>query len=240
MNKKLMCGLMMSVSLFSISAYAADGDDALTTKKYVNDGLSFVYKVANGTENGAVKTLQQQVGDSTAGLIKDVADIQNALSDGNNGLINVGNLANAVGAKGTGGAAGTGLAGDVQSLETAIGDDTTGLIKDVADLQETIGDGTTTGLAKDVADLQETIGDTTSGLVKKVNDLAASSNVYEAGAGIKVTPGATENDPSTISVKLPDGAQNGENYVFQANSNGGTWTKMEVADTWNPGFLTNP
>lgn len=220
MNKKLMCGLMMSVSLFSISAYAAGGDDALTTKKYVNDGLSFVYKVANGTENGAVK------------------DIQNALSDGNNGLINVGNLANAVGAKGTGGAAGTGLAGDVQSLETAIGDDTTGLVKDVADLQETIGDDTT-GLIKDVADLQETIGDTTSGLVKKVNDLAASSNVYEAGAGIKVTPGANEGDPSTISVKLPDGAQNGENYVFQANSTGGTWTKMEVADTWNPSFLTN-
>lgn len=210
MNKKLMCGLMMSVSLFSISAYAADGDDALTTKKYVNDGLSFVYGVANGTENGAVK------------------DMQNALSDGNNGLINVGNLANAVGAKGTGDAAGTGLAGDVQSLETVI------------------GDGTTTGLAKDVADVKGALSNGEGGLVdvgalkQTVSTLQSNSKTYNAGAGIEVTPGATEGDPSTISVKLPDGAQNGENYVFQANSTGGTWTKMEVADTWDPGFLTNP
>lgn len=186
MNKKLMCGLVLSVSLFSISAYAADGDDALTTKKYVNDGLSFVYGVANGTENGAVKTLKQQVGDNTTGLIKDVA-----------------------------------------GLQSAVGDGTTGLSKDVADLQETIGDGTTTGLAKDVADLQET-----------VSTLQSNSKTYNAGAGIKVTPGAIENDPSTISVKLPDGAQNGENYVFQADSNGGTWTKMEVASEWNSSFLT--
>lgn len=226
MNKKLMCVLMMSVSLFSISAYATDGDDALTTKKYVNDGLSFVYGVANGTENGAVKTLQQQVGDSTTGLIKDVADVQNALSDGNNGLINVGNLANAVGAKGTGDAAGTGLAGDVQSLETVI------------------GDGTTTGLAKDVADVKGVLSNGEGGLIdvgalqETVSTLQSNSKTYNAGAGIQVTPGATENDPSTISVKLPDGAQNGENYVFQANSNGGTWTKMEVASEWNSDFLT--
>lgn len=228
MNKKLMCGLMMSVSLFSISAYAEDDGNALTTKNYVNEGLSFVYGVANGTVDGAVKNLQQQVGDSNAGLIKDVADMQNALSDGNNGLINVGNLANAIGAKGTGDDAGTGLAGDVQSLETVI------------------GDGTTTGLAKDVADVKGVLSDGKGGLVdvgalkQTVSTLQSNSKTYNAGAGIKVTPGANEGDPSTISVELPVDAENGENYVFQANSNGGTWIKMEVADTWNPGFLTNP
>lgn len=200
-----MCGLVLSVSLFSISAYAADGDDALTTKKYVNDGLSFVYKVANGTENGAVKTLQQQVGDSTTGLIKDVAGLQSAVGDGT----------------------------------------TTGLIKDVNDLKETVGDGTT-GLSKDVADVKGALSDGEGGLVdvgalqETVSTLQSNSKTYNAGAGLKVTPGATENDPSTISVKLPDGAQNGENYVFQANSNGGTWTKMEVADTWNPSFFNKP
>ena len=209
MNKKLMCGLVLSVSLFSISAYAADGDDALTTKKYVNDGLSFVYGVANGTADGAVKTLKQQVGDSTTGLIKDVADVQNALSDGNNGLVNVGDLANAVGAKGTGGATGTGLAGEVQSLQNTVGDSNTGLRKDVADLQQT------------------------------VSTLQSNSKTYNAGAGLEVTPGATDKDPSTISVKLPDGAQNGENYVFQANSNGGTWTKMEVASEWSTSDFLN-
>lgn len=183
MKKSMMCGLMMSVSLFSISAYAADGDNALTTKKYVNDGLSFVYGVANGTENGAVK------------------DIKAALSDGNNGLINVGNLANAVGAKGTGGATGTGLAGEVQSL-------------------------------------QNTIGDATNGLVKKVNDLEASSNVYTAGTGVVVTPGEND-DPTTIGIAVPSNAQNGAKYVFQSNgAGGGTWTQMEVADTWSSDFLT--
>ena len=206
MNKKLMCGLMMSVSLFSISAYAADGDDALTTKKYVNDGLSFVYGVANGTENGAVKTLQATVGSAT-----------------------------------NGNTAGTGLIGRIEGLESAVGDGTTtGLIKDVNDLKETVGDGTTTGLAKDVADLQETIGDATSGLVKKVNDLEASSNVYTAGTGVVVTPGEND-DPTTIGIAVPSNAQNGAKYVFQSNgAGGGTWTQMEVADTWNPSFLTNP
>lgn len=198
MNKKLMCGLMMSVSLFSISAYAADGDDALTTKKYVNDGLSFVYGVANGTENGAVKTLKQQVGDSTTGLIKDVAGLQSAVGDGTT----------------------TGLIKDVNDLKETVGDDTTGLSKDVADVQGALSDGQ--GGLIDVGTLQET-----------VSTLQSNSKTYSAGAGIKVTPGATENDPSTISVKLPDGAQNGENYVFQADSNGGTWTKMEVASEWS-------
>lgn len=193
MNKKLMCGLVLSVSLFSISAYAADGDDALTTKKYVNDGLSFVYGVANGTADGAVKTLQATVGSAT-----------------------------------NGNTAGTGLIGRIEGLESAVGDGTTtGLIKDVNDLKETVGDGTTTGLAKDVADLQQT-----------VSTLQSNSKTYNAGTGIEVTPGATANDPSTIGIALPNGAQNGENYVFQANSNGGTWTKMEVASEWNSSFLT--
>lgn len=216
MNKKLMCGLMMSVSLFSISAYAADGDNALTTKKYVNDGLSFVYGVANGTENGAVKTLQATVGSATngntagTGLIGRIEGLESAVGDGTTtGLSkDVSDLQTAVGAKGTGGATGTGLAGEVQSLQNTVGDGNTGLSKDVADLQQT------------------------------VSTLQSNSKTYNAGAGIKVTPGATDKDPSTISVELPVDAQNGENYVFQANSNGGTWTKMEVASEWNSSFLT--
>ncbi len=206
MNKKLMCGLVLSVSLFSISAYAADGDNALTTKKYVNDGLSFVYGVANGTENGAVKTLKQQVGDSTTGLIKDVAGLQSAVGDGT----------------------------------------TTGLIKDVNDLKETVGDGTT-GLSKDVADMQNALSNGEGGLVdvgalqQTVSSLQSNSKTYSAGAGIKVTPGATANDPSTIGIALPNGATDGAKYVFQSDgAGGGTWTQMEVADTWNPSFLTNP
>jgi hypothetical protein len=209
MNKKLMCGLILSVSLFSISAYAADGDDALTTKKYVNDGLSFVYKVANGTENGAVKTLQQQVGDSTAGLIKDVADVQNALSDGNNGLVNVGDLANAVGAKGTGGATGTGLAGEVQSL------------------QKTVGDGNT-GLSKDVADLQQT-----------VSTLQSNSKTYNAGAGIEVTEGAGNNPSTIGIALPNGAADGAKYVFQSNGAGGGTWTQMEVASEWSTSDFLN-
>lgn len=190
MKKSFVYGLVMSVSIFAINAYADPVVDAsasaVTTKGYVDAGLKYVYKVANGTENGAVKNINE------------------ALSDGNGGLINVGDLKDKIGAKGTGGAAGTGLAGDVQSLE-------------------------------------KTIGDANSGLVKKVNDLAASSNVYTAGDGIKVTEGANEGDPATIGIALPNNAENGVQYVFQSDGNGGgSWVALEVENSWNPGFLTNP
>ncbi len=179
MKKSFVYGLVMSVSIFAINAYAdpvADASaSAVTTKGYVDAGLKYVYDVATGESAGAVKTLQQNVSD----------------------------LSDKIGAKGTGGAAGTGLAGDVQSLE-------------------------------------KTIGDANSGLVKKVNDLAASSNVYEAGDGIVVTPGAN-NDPATIGIALPNNAENGVQYVFQSDGNGGgSWVALEVENSWNPGFLTNP
>jgi len=180
MKKSFVYGLVMSVSIFAINAYAdpvADASSAaVTTKGYVDAGLKYVYDVATGESAGAVKTLQQNVSD----------------------------LSEKIGTKGTGGAAGTGLAGDVQSLE-------------------------------------KTIGDTNSGLVKKVNDLAASSNVYTAGDGIKVTEGANEGDPATIGIALPNNAANGVQYVFQSDGNGGgSWVALEVENSWNPGFLTNP
>ena len=200
MRKSIMCGLMISVSMFSIGAYAADGDDALTTKKYVNDGLEFVYKVATGASDGAVKTLQQNVGD----------------------------LQGTVGTAGVGSIPGTGLIGDVETLQSTIG--TAG-----------VGDTPGTGLAGAVESLQDTIGDANNGLVQKVNQLAESSKTYTAGDGIRVTPGATDDDPSTIGIALPNGAASGTRYVFQSNGNGGgTWTAIDVADTWDPSFLTNP
>lgn len=93
MKSKFLCGLIMSVSMFSIGAYAADDSGALTTKKYVNDGLEFVYKVASGASDGTVKTLQQQVGTATdgktpgTGLIGTVETLQNTIGDENSGLI---------------------------------------------------------------------------------------------------------------------------------------------------------
>ncbi|MBO7509125.1 MAG: hypothetical protein J6T57_02530 [Alphaproteobacteria bacterium] len=183
MNKKILYGLVASLSMVSAGAYATDAsENAVTTKGYVDAGLKYVYKVANGTENGAVKNINE------------------ALSDGNGGLINVGDLKEKIGAKGTGDAAGSGLAGDVQSLE-------------------------------------KTIGDENSGLVKKVNTLAASSKTYDAGDGIKVTAGANEGDPATIGLKLPDNPAAGT-YVYQIDANGnGTWQALEVEDDWDEAFL---
>jgi hypothetical protein len=185
MKKSLVCGFMISASIFSVAAYADPNDDALTTKKYVNDGLEYVYKVANGTSNGTVKNLQS------------------ALSDENGNLINVGDLADKVGTESVGNISGTGLTGAVE-------------------------------------DLQNTVGDATKGLVKKVNDLENSSNVYNAGAGIVVTPG-TSGNPSTIGIDVPTNASDGVTYVFQSDGNGGgSWVALKVEDTWNPTFLTNP
>lgn len=71
----------------------------------------------------------------------------------------------------------------IQALETTVGDASSGLVKDVDDLQSdvgalqaTVGDSSS-GLVKDVTDLQTTVGDASSGLVKDVDDLQ-TDNAY--------------------------------------------------------------
>ena len=213
MKKSMLYGLLTSLAVFSTVAYANNDPDAsssaLTTKGYVDAGLEFVYGVANGTSNGAVKNLQ------------------NALSDGNGGLIDVSDLQDAIGTAGNGNTPGTGLTGDIEALQDTIG---------------TAGSGNTpgTGLTGDIEALQDTVGDNTGGLVKRVNDLENSSIVYTAGDGIAVTAGANQGDPATISLDLGTTAAN-TTYVYKTDANGdGSWQAMEVEDSWNPGFLTNP
>lgn len=178
------------------------------------------------TTKGYVDTGLKYVYDSIKGDVNnvqgDITDLQTALSDGNGGLIDVGDL------------------------KTAVGDSNSGLVKAVSDntsdisaLETAVGDNTG-GLVKDVADLKTAVGDNTAGLVKRVNDLESSSIVYTAGDGIKVTPGATSSDPSTIELNI-NNAQNNTTYVYKTNGSGvGTWQAMEVEDSWNPGFLTTP
>ena len=194
MKNSILYSLVASISMFSIGAYAtdpvADADSsALTTKGYVDAGLKYVYDTAKGD----IDTVQ---GDITL-------------------------LQNTVGAPANG------------------ANPATGLVKDVADLQNAVGDSSD-GLVKDVTDLKNTVGDSSSGLVKRVNDLESSSIVYTEGDGIKVTQGATASDPSTIGLDI-NNAQNNTTYVFKTDSNGnGTWQAMEVENTWNPAFLTTP
>ena len=73
----------------------------------------------------------------------------------------------------------TGLLADVDALETTVGDETAGLVKDVADLQTAVGDETD-GLVKDVADLQTAVGDETDGIVKDIDDLQAKVAANQA------------------------------------------------------------
>ena len=186
MKRNFLCGLIASVSMISIGAYADPVPDAssaaLTTKGYVDDGLKYVYKVASGISDGAVKSLQNIVG---------------APANGDNPA--------------------TGLVGKVGTAAE--------------------GDKPGTGLIGDVEALQKTVGDATDGLVKRVTDLE-NSNGYTAGTGIKVTPGTGDN-PSTIGLDVTTSANT--TYVFKTDANGGgTWSEMEVADTWDPTFLTTP
>ena len=194
MKKSVLYTLMASISMTAFAAYAEDAStNALTSKGYVDEGLRYVYDIANGTRNGAVK------------------DIQTALSDENGDLIDVSNLADTVDDNATA----------IGALETAVGNNSAGLVKDVADLKTTVGDNS-------------------AGLVKRVKDLEQSSIVYTAGDGIVVTPGETSSDPSTIGLNISN-VQNNTTYVYKTNGSGvGTWQAMEVENTWDPTFLTTP
>ncbi len=194
MKKGVFYGLVASVSMFSLSAYATDASEsALTTKGYVDAGLKHVYKVANGTSNGAVKNLQ------------------NALSDGNGGLINVGDLQTAIGSESVGQTPGSGLLGDVETLQDKIGNTAMGTQA-----------GTVTGAIKELKDAVDSV----------------ETNNYTDGTGIKITPGAN-GDPASIGLDISDPAAG--SYTYQVDDQGnGTWAPIEVEDSWDPGFLTNP
>ena len=117
---------------------------------------------AEVADAGAIDALEATVGDNTAGLVKDVADLQ--AQNGNSVLTT-----------------------DAQTLSAAINevdahtDTNTGNIADnalaITGLQNTVGNSNS-GLVKDVADLQTTVGDAGSGLVKSVADNTARLNEF--------------------------------------------------------------
>ncbi len=132
MKRNFLYGLIASVSMISIGAYADPVPDAssaaLTTKGYVDDGLKYVYKVASGISDGAVKSLQNIVGAPASG------------NDPATGLVGD------IGTVGEGNTPGTGLKGAVQSLQSTVGDSTSGLVKRVTDLENSNGYTAGTGV----------------------------------------------------------------------------------------------
>lgn len=90
--------------------------------------------------------------------------------------------------------AGTASSVEIQALQTAVGDETNGLVKDVADLETAVGDETA-GIVKDIDDLQAKVAanqaDSTAtevaGLVADFNTLLAS--LKAAGLMVEDTQG---------------------------------------------------
>ena len=78
--------------------------------------------------------------------------------------------------------AGTASSLEIQALQTAVGDETEGLVKDVDALETTVGDETA-GLVKDVADLKTAVGDETAGIVKDIDDLQADVADLQTAVG---------------------------------------------------------
>ena len=176
MKKIVFSGFMASVLMASSAAFAEESATALTTKNYVDSGLRAVYRVATGAENGAVKDLQTTVGKAGTG------------GEASTGLVgDVETLKSAVGKASEGDTPGTGLTGNVESLQSDVGD----LQDDVTALQTTVG-SSTSGLVKDVADLQSA-----------VDDLEAASQEYVAGTGINITENAEGKNEVGIGISNP-------------------------------------
>ncbi len=91
--------------------------------------------------------------------------------------------------------AGTASSLEIQALQTAVGDETDGIVKDVADLKTAVGDETD-GIVKDIDDLQakvaanqaDSVATEVSGLVADFNTLLAS--LKTAGLMVADTPEA--------------------------------------------------
>ena len=95
---------------------------------------------------------------------------------------------------------------DVQALQNTVGDDSSGLVREVADVEDNVnslisvvGSTENDGLRKTVSDLQTTVGDGTNGLVKDIDDLqTAIANVPTTDAVVLKNPSETQ----TISNNL--------------------------------------
>ena len=212
MKKVMLTGLMGT--MLAVPAFAAD-TSTVTTKNYVDDGLRAVYKASKTYTDTALGTLPTDV----ANLKTTVNGDGTAANPGLNKIVN-----------------GDGTNLGLNEIVKGNGTTTTGLVGDIAALQQTVGDATTAGT-----------------LAYKVNQLESSSTVYTAGNGINID---TAND-NTISVKAGEGlavdsttknitidglattkasGNTDKMYVYK----NGALTEMPVVDTWDTDFDFEP
>ena len=143
-----------------------------TSRQFTPVGIAITntdYWTLTGNYNAQVETYRQQVQSVT----NDVTAIQNALpisafendtvEDVLDGLYNILPYSYFAGEEKT-------VEDCLGDIWNVVGDNSSGLVKDVNDLETTVGNSSS-GLVKDVNDLETTVGDNSSGLVKDVNDL---------------------------------------------------------------------
>lgn len=188
----IVCGGFVNVgATVYVDSSTSSTANEVYTKGEVDNKFETVNVDINNNANN-IKSLNDNVGDSTKGLIKGVADnataigkLEGIVGDASNGLVkDINNLEKAVGD------ADSGLTKSVSDnataigkLETAVGDASNGLIKDVNDVSTKVGTLETTvagkadasdvtAVAGRVTKIESTLGDgTTDGLIKNVKDL---------------------------------------------------------------------
>ena len=119
------------------------------------------------------------VGDASAGLVKDVDDLE----------ATVGTYAGAAD-----------IATDLAGVVSTVGDASAGLVKDVDDLEATVGTyAGAADIATDLAAVVATVGDEYEGVVKDVADAAADIIDLQAAAVLEIT-----EKPNPLAVTVPD------------------------------------
>lgn len=164
-------------------------NNSLTTKGYVDDGLRYIYN--------RYEPVKTTVGDANSGLVKDVNDLKSAVSTTNTGLLDrvtalenastpgaISALEQTVGTQGDGTTTqSTGLIADIEDLQS-----------DVSDLQTTVGDANS-GLVKDVADLQNTAKEYIGGTGITVTDGTGN----DAGKKVIAADVVSQWNPSVLT-----------------------------------------
>ena len=131
----------------------------------------------------------------------------------------------------------------VQALQNTVGDDSTGLVREVADVEDNVnslisvvGSTENDGLRKTVSDLQNTVGDGTSGLVKDVDDLqTAIANVPTTDAVVLKNPSETQTIGNNLTLsngKLTIGSRGIYDTLLTVKGNAQFGTYIRLNDSY--------
>lgn len=179
----------------------------------------------SGTLTARINTLEDTVGDSTSGLVKDVTDINTEIGDDSTASsikgrikVNEDNI--------------TANTTNIGNLQTTVGDSASGLVKDVTTLQSVVGDDNT-GLVKEVHDLKSKVYVYCGNITGVDSESATTAIFVDGGQRVSldsITNGSVYNiNPAvdTISMTI-----NGTSYKFSKGTNV-AWVKRES----EPGYF---